>query len=796
MNKLQNSMLNKTIVLLLSLFLFPVAMLAQITISGYVEDMKLGESLIGVNVVDRAMSTGVTSNAYGFFSIKVSRGDVNLEFSYLGYKTKYLSLHLEKDTVCTVKLEEDSFHVREAVVSSVKKKNQVTQMSMERVPVSKLSQIPVIFGESDILKVIQLLPGVQGGTEGSSGMFVRGGAEDQNLFLLDDVPVYNCSHLFGFFSVFNPSMVKSVDLYKGGFPARYGGRLSSVVDVRTNDGNFNKIKGEFSIGAIASSFELDGPIKKGKTSFLISGRRTYLDILAAPFIKASNNNSDEDVKSGYFFYDLNAKLTHKLSNLDKIYLSAYLGRDKMYYNDNEKYTTATYSSRDEDNMNIHWGNVVSSLRWNHIFSESMFANTTLTYSNYRFVTDYFSSTTQQGNSTSYSQNYYSSIRDFSGKMDFYYYPSSIHSIRFGAGYTRHMFKPGVSYEKSVDQSSNESYSSRTPKNNIGVNEMSAYIEDDIKFTPSTNVNLGLRYSGIYVQNKMYKNLQPRVSLKQKISDDLSLKASYSKMVQYVHLLSSSAILSMPTDLWVPVTKRLSPSISHQFALGMDMALTKDYSLNVEGYYKKMQNLIEYKEGANFMSTISNTWDDKVVLGEGQSYGIEFKLEKQAGNTTGWISYTLSKSDRTFDDLNFGKTFPASNDRRHNINIVVTHKFSEKFDIGATWVYNSGKHITLQSYEYPSYEGNDYYGEVVKETGGKNSYKMGDYHRLDLSANFHKKKKHGVRTWNISIYNVYNRMNPFILSWDEKYTDTNESYLQLEQFSLFSIIPTVTYSFKF
>jgi len=788
-------MLNRTF-LFLSFLLFPMAMVAQITVSGYVEDMKLGESLIGVNVVDRAMSIGVTSNAYGFFSIKVNSGDVNLEFSYLGYKTKYLSLKLEKDTVCTVKLEEESFQVKGAVVSSFKKKNDITQMSMERIPVSKLTQIPVIFGESDILKVIQLLPGVQGGTEGSSGIFVRGGEEDQNLFLLDDVPIYNCSHLFGFFSVFNPSTIKSVELYKGGFPARYGGRLSSVVDARTNDGNFNKLKGDFSIGAISSSFELDGPIKKGKTSFLISGRRTYLDILAAPFIRASNNNSDEDVKSGYFFYDLNAKLTHKLSNFDRIYLSAYLGRDKMYYNDNEKYTTPTYSSRDKDNMNIHWGNVVSALRWNHIFKENMFANTTLTYSNYRFVTDYSSSTDVKDNSSSYSQNYFSSIQDFSGKMDFYYYPSTVHSIRFGIGYTRHMFKPGVSYQKSSDQSSDESYSSRTPKNNIGVNEVFAYLEDDIKVTSSTNVNFGIRYSGIYVQNKFYKNLQPRVSVKQKISDDLSLKASYSKMVQYVHLLSSSAILSMPTDLWVPVTKRLSPPISNQVALGLDMALSKDLSLTVEGYYKKMQHLIEYKEGASFMSTISNTWDDKVVVGDGESYGVEFNLEKQAGNTTGWISYTLSKSERTFDDLNFGKTFPANNDRRHNINIVITHKFSEKFDIGATWVYNSGNHVTLQAYEYPSYSDNDNYGYVVKETGGKNSYKMGDYHRLDLSANFHKKKKHGLRTWNISIYNVYNRMNPFVLSWDEKFTNNNESYLQLEQFSLFSIIPTITYSFKF
>lgn len=794
---------NRAIVLIV-FFLCISEIKAQVTVSGYVEDLKTGESLIGVNIVDKATKSGVVSNGYGFFSIKVPKGTILLDISYIGYKGEQLSFYIGRDTVISIKMEESSYELKDLVISTKGDNKLVsTQMSVDHIPVKKLNQIPVIAGEPDVVKVLQLLPGVQGGTEGASGIYVRGGDEDQNLFLLDDVPIYNCSHLFGFFSVFNPGSVKSVDLYKGGFPARYGGRLSSVVDIRTNDGNFKKIKGEFSIGLISSRFTIDGPLWKDKTSFLLSARRTYVDVLAAPIIKSGNDDED-DFSAGYYFYDLNGKLTHKFSDRDRLFLSVYLGKDKMYFDDN--YSESYYSDdegegdsefmdTEKTKMDMHWGNQMVALRWNHLFSENLFSNTTVTYSNYRFNTFYKDELydTGDGVNNKYTYDYFSLIRDVSGKIDFYFYPNTSNNIRFGTGFTKHLFKPGVAAEKNMASDSTQ-YNTHSPGNSINAEEVYVYAEDDIKVTSSTSTNIGVRYSGINVQGKFYSSFQPRISVRQQITDLCSMKASYARMVQYVHLLSSSAIINMPTDLWVPVTKKLTPPLSDQFAVGVDYKFPNSFILTVEGYYKKMDNLIDYKEGASFMNTVSKNWDEMVVTGKGKSYGMEFMLEKNVGKTTGWISYTLSKSDRTFKDLNYGKTFPAKYDRRHDISLVLTHRFSKKFDIGMNWVYNTGNAVTLAAYEYP--EMGSYYGNPLKETGDKNSYRMLDYHRLDFSMNFHKKKKHGIRTWNISFYNVYSRMNPFALTWKDKKDKDGNSYKQLRKVSIFPIIPSVSYSYKF
>ncbi len=813
----------KKVFILLCMFVLATNIYAQRhTISGYVTDRKSGERLVNANVYEQSTLKGSTANSFGFFSISLPAGKHSIIASFIGFQPKTIEINLDRDMVVNFELDPASDELEEVVVvGNRSNKVEETQMSMMDIPIQKLQKIPVILGEADVLKVIQLLPGVSGGTEGTSGIYVRGGGPDQNLFLLDGVPVYNASHLLGFFSVFNPDALKTVKLYKGGFPARFGGRLSSVVDISMKDGNMKKFQGDFSIGLIASKLSFEGPIVKDKTSFIVSARRTYADIIAQPFIAYANRMNDDNIKAGAYFHDLNLKINHIFSDRSRLYLSGYHGTDRAYGGYSDTYTTYNnnqqQSIKSQEKFGLGWGNTILSLRWNYLISPKLFSNTTATYSKYNFnvgmVFKQTNETTKEKSEEFFK--YLSGIEDYSAKIDFDYFPTPGQEIKFGAQYTNHKFTPGViNLKLAVDDDDIQSMIDSIFSNKaIYANELSTYIEDDIALNPRLNVNVGAHLSFFFVEGESYIRLQPRLALRYKASDNLALKASYSRMAQHVHLLATSGI-NLPTDLWLPVTKKFEPPISDQVAIGTAINLPFDLSFSIEGFYKTMNNLIEYKEGASFTGTATN-WENKVEKGRGWSYGAEFLLEKTSGKTTGWIGYTLAWNYRQFDNLNFGNPFPAKYDRRHDLSVVLTHQFSERFDIGASWVYGTGNAVTLAYMEYPMAEfpgtrnSYSYYWDNnnLKEYGGRNNYRMPAYHRLDIGFNWHKRLKHGTRTWNFSVYNAYNRNNPFYMQWRTKggysrteingvVTEKDDRRVVLTQFSLFPFIPSISYSYKF
>ncbi len=801
---------------LASLFLFFFclnSLFAQNNIvSGYIKDAATGESLINANIYEITSMKGTISNEYGFYSLSLPEGENSVVFSFVGYSKKEFLLNLKEDTILVVEMDLMSEIEEVNVYGNEGSKVERTQMSMVEIPVSTLKKIPVLLGEPDVLKVIQLLPGVQSGTEGSSGIYVRGGGPDQNLFLLDGVPVYNASHLFGFFSVFNPTAVKTVKLYKGGFPARFGGRLSSVIDIRMKDGNDKEFKGEFSIGLISSRFSLEGPIKKNKTSFIVSGRRTYIDILAQPIIKIANKNTTDKFKGGYYFYDLNTKINHKFSERSRLYFSSYLGLDKAYSGNENYHVNEHIRYNTKESMGLKWGNMTNALRWNYVYNPQLFSNVTLTYSKYNFNVDeeYFSENTKENTTVKDKFNYLSGIEDFATKFDFDFYPSPSHSIKFGVSNIFHKFEPGVNHEyynnTTIENDKTPVQIDTTYGNrNIRANEMRAYVEDIINLTKRMKLNVGIHFSAFNVQKEFYTSIEPRLSLRYLGSEKWSVKASYAKMSQYIHLLSSATI-NLPTDLWLPVTKKIKPQNSHQVALGAFYKLPNGFDISVEGFYKTMDNLIEYKEGSSFAGA-SNDWESKVETGKGWAYGIEVMVEKNIGKTTGWFGYTWSKSDRKFENLNFGKIFPAKYDRRHDISLAIIHKFSEKIDMGLTWVFGTGNATTLALQSFPSEPNNQssyIYSQSLEYYGERNNFRMPSYHRLDIGFNFHKKKKHGIRTWSVGFYNAYSRQNPFYLYWghdtESGYNDQGwyfeNSKPALKQISLFPIIPSVSYTYKF
>jgi len=799
------------------LILLAVAMPAvaqKVTVSGFVTDAGSGERMIDATVYEKASFAGTTTNNYGFYSLPLQRGKSVIIVSYLGYDPITLEVNLTRDTVMHFSLTMASSEIGAVTVTASGRQSKIEspQMSMIDIPIDKFLKLPVIFGEADVLKVIQLLPGVQSGTEGSTGIYVRGGGPDQNLFLLDGVPVYNASHLFGFMSVFNPDAVKSVQLYKGGFPARYGERLSSVVDIRMKEGNEKEFHGNFAIGLISSKLSLEGPIIKDRTSFIISARRTYYDILAQPFIMALNDDRNSKTTGGYYFYDLNGKINHKFSEKSRLYLSSYLGRDRAFTRNRSKpdYYDENHDMYEfRDSYGLGWGNIITSLRWNYLLTNKLFSNTTLTYSKYDFDVTIESSvenlTTKEKESDYF--RYFSGIEDLGAKIDFDYYPSASHTVKFGAGYTWHHFKPGVTSFRYDPMYNNDGIDTVIGDMKVRANEFIMYAEDNFDITSRIKMNAGIRLSLFNVQDTSYLVFQPRVSLRYLATDDLSFKISYSKMSQFVHLLTTSAI-SLPTDLWLPVTRKFNPPISHQVAIGSSFRLPGQLEMTVEAFYKTMDNLIEYKEGASFGGTGAG-WESKVEKGRGWAYGTELMLEKSYGKLTGWIGYTLSWTNRKFENLNFGRTFPAKYDRRHDISVALTHKFSEKVDAGLVWVFGTGNAATLGIMEYPPEDfmnSDNYYYSPVTEYPSRNNYRTPSYHRLDLGVNLHKQKKRGIRTWSFSVYNAYSRKNPFFIYWGSEYYSEPDpanpgEYLYftkpvLKKVSIFPIIPSVSYSFKF
>ena len=780
----------KSLFLLILVLISCCAHAQKFTINGSIKDQDTGESLIGATFFNLRTLQGTTTNNYGFYSITQSRDSVDLRVSFVGYESFNLKFFLSQDTTLNIGLTNGTT-LQEIVIEGAEDKIQETsRMGTIDVPIGQIKSLPAFMGEVDVLKILQLLPGVQAGSEGSSGLYVRGGGPDQNLMLLDGVPVYNASHLFGFFSVFNSDAINHVELVKGGFPARYGGRLSSVVDINMKEGNAKKFKGEGSIGIVGARLTLEGPIVKDRTSFIVSGRRTYIDFLASPLIRITTKG---DERAGYYFYDFNAKINHRINERNRVFLSAYTGNDKAYARSTNSYELGSESSVSRDNLGLGWGNLTTALRWNSIINSKLFSNVTATYSRYRFGVSAESTESVKEPDTVRTQFYHteynSGIRDYALRIDFDYLPSPKHFIKFGGQAIGHRFTPGVlSYRATEVQDTTLGSQPTYAK------EFFVYMEDDFLITSKLKVNAGIHASGFAVENKFYRSLQPRLSARYLLSKQLSIKASYAQMTQFIHLLSNVGI-GLPTDLWVPSTARVGPEHSYLSSLGAAYNLKNRYEFSIEGYYKKMTGLIEYKDGANYLN-IESDWQTKVESGEGNSYGAEFFVQKKTGKISGWIGYTLSWANRTFENINEGKTFPYRYDRRHDIKIAGIYQWKENREFSVTWVFGSGAAVTLpQSTYLESGQVRDYYWGIdptLQFYNGRNSYRMRAYHRLDLSYTTTKKTKWGERSWSFGVYNVYSRRNPFFLdlTYDKK---GNKKFVQ---YSLFPIIPSISYRFKF
>ncbi len=787
----------------LTIFLIANKTIAQrYTISGYVEDASSGERLIASTVYDDVSKNGVVANVYGYYSLTLPKGTVKLKCSFVGYNPAELSFDLLKDTLIIFTLE-PSLTLKEVTVTA-KKESQVeqSQMSVVEIPVHTIKSLPVFLGEKDVLKAIQLFPGVQSGNEGTTGLYIRGGGPDQNLILLDGVPVYNADHLFGFFSVFNPDAIQHVLLVKGGFPARYGGRLSSVLDIRMKEGNNKEYHGELSVGLISSKLMVEGPIVKNKSSFIISARRTYIDLLIQPFIKAMEDNAS----GGYYFYDVNTKLNYMLSDKDRIFLSFYTGQDKAYVRYKDSYFSDNTQYEFASDAGLDWGNFTTAFRWNHIYNKKWFSNVTATFSRFRFDVGekFISKETENGNTetSEFNFKYFSGIHDWAIKADFEYHPSPRHRVLLGVSDIYHTFTPGSTIFKYNDATENNlSFETTYGNNKVYAHEISIYGEDEFTINSRLKINAGIHASLFPVHGTYYYSLQPRLNARYILGENWSVKLAASKMTQYILLLTNSGI-GLPTDLWLPVTKNIEPQQSWQYAAGIFHDLNNNIEISIEGYYKNMSNLIEYKEGADFFSAAQG-WEEKIEVGKGNAYGAEFLIRKTEGKTTGWIGYTLSWANRQFDNLNFGEQFPYRYDRRNDIGIAITHTLSERLDFGIVWVYGTGNAVSLPIEKYPGLitpNGNDpyhtYYPDV-QYYEGRNGFRTPAYHRLDIGVNLHKKLKRGNRTWSFNIYNLYNRKNPFMIYFSNEYNYANNTpTTRLKQISLFPLIPSFSYSYKF
>lgn len=794
------------------------------TISGYMTDENTGEKLIGANIFEKKSAQGNVSNTFGFYSLTLPEGEVEVEVSYIGYENQTLSFNLKRDT--TIEFFFNSALELETIVVEAEKQYRIeedAQMSKMEIPVEQLKKIPALLGENDVMKALQLLPGVQSGGEGQSGLYVRGGSPDQNLVLLDGVPVYNVSHVLGIFSVFNADAIKNVTLTKGGFPARYGGRLSSVLEINMKEGNMKEFKGEGSIGTISSKLTLEGPIIKDKMSFIVSGRRTYIDLLAKPIIAAANSANNNQNSSGgtenfglrLFFYDLNAKLNYKINDKHRLYLSGYNGAD--VFGIDYEYSSGFNNDTESFSGGLDWGNWISSLRWNYKITNKLFANTTLNYSNYNidipstFESNYTSQNPDGSEETiteSVSVNYRSGIEDFSAKVDFDYIPNPSNYIRFGANVIRHTYTPGVvSLETILDDVELETLIGNDDINSI---ETSIYAEDEITFG-DLKANVGLHASMFNVEGVNYHSVQPRLGLRYLLPNKIALKGSFSTMTQYINLLTSEA-LSLPTDLWVPSTERVKPQQSWQAALGAAKTINDKYEVSVEAYYKELNNVISFKEGSSFAFGLEDDWQDKITQGTGEAYGVELFLQKKRGKTTGWIGYTLSWNNRTFDEINGGETFPFRYDRRHDLSIVAIHKFNERVSLSGAWIFGTGNAFTLPRFRYPVSQSSFTFTDVngnqntttftseVQSLGQKNAFRMTNYHRLDLSLELSKQKKRVLRTWVFGVYNSYFHSNPYFViprtrrSIDENGNEVAENVFS--EISILPIIPSISYKIKF
>lgn len=784
------------------LFLFTILIISSLssysqekfTLSGRVKDSKTGEDLIGATLVVNELQIGTSSNEYGFFSITVPKGKYTVSVNYLSYKNLTQTIDLNENITQDFMMEDEESVLEEVVVSERKRDANVSsvQMSMNTITIKEMKKAPALFGEVDLIKNIQRLPGVQAVGEGTSAFFVRGGSADQNLILLDEAPVYNASHLFGIFSVFNADALKSAEIYRGGIPAQYGGRLASIVDIRSRDGNMKKLSGTASIGLLSARATIEGPIKKDKGSFILSGRRTYFDL----FLRASK---DKELRENIlYFYDLNAKVNYTLGAKDRVFVAGYFGSDVFRSGD----------------FGLNWANATGTFRWNHIFSNKLFSNTTLIFSDF-----YYGLGVQQG---AQAFDWKASIREYSLKQDFSYFLNPVNQIKAGLQLTTREFQPGIV----LPESETSIFKPMKLEKNHAL-EYALYVSNDQKITERVTMQYGLRYT-IFQNNgariflyrdgridkknitdtldlnfnevdKTYAGLEPRFGMRYVLTENTSVKLSYNRTYQFMHMLSNSAA-PLPITMWVPSSRYIAPQTSDQVAAGVFKNFFDDkIEASIEGYYKWLNNTIDFKDNAQLL--LNPTIEAEVLRGKGWSYGAEFFIKKGVGKTQANLGYTLSWTQLQIPGINNGNPYFASWDRRHNINLGVSHDFNDRWSFGANWTYGSGRPITLPAAKYYfEYSSALYFSE-------RNGERTPAFHRLDLSVNLKSKKVVGRKwegMWNFSLYNAYNRKNPFSVTTtnivvqdpnDAKRTiaTNNKKIIMLW---LFPAIPSVTYTFSF
>lgn len=775
------------------------------TVYGRVHDKESRERLIGASVYDTRLHIGTATNNYGFYTLLLPEGDVSMYYSYVGYQGTAHHFHLKADTLLDVELL-PTLSLKEIVITRSAEPGWVKNIRPGQLefPITTASSIPKFLGESDLLKAIQLFPGVRAGMEGMSGLLVRGGNRDENQFLVDDIPLYNADHLLGFFSTFNSDAVKNINFYKSGFPARYGGYLSSVTDIRLKEGNLQEYHGNFSIGLLSSKFNIEGPIEKNKSSFNISVRRTYLDLIGSPIYAAVNNTADSKERIGYNFTDINIKLTRMFSERNTLSFIFFWGDDRLKYKKDEQDSYYMAPDRTRDYTRGTWGNWVMGLRWDKMINPGLYVNTVCSYNRYRTsMNKDYRHTTYGGDTLRVKKiHFYSNQEEWRIKSDFTGVVNHWNRLHFGGHYIYHVFVPekrktlkrgedwGTGFEKRVNYKEQ-------------AHEIAFYLEDEITLKEKFTASFGLRATLFHVKDKNYFSPEPRFSLQYKWNDRWTTKASYSVMSQYVHQLGSST-MNMPTDLWIPVNEKVKPMKSNQSVLGIYYHPHVNWSFSLEGFYKTSDHLIDdYYNGVDITPSYRE-WEKNVHDGKGRAYGLEWMLQKTGGKTNGWINYTLSRSYRWFPDgsVNEGQHFPAKYDSRHIFNIVLLHKFSDFFDISATWTFNNGFYTTqpLERYDTPTTipgEKEDKKKDIIFHIGKRNNLKTPDYHRLDLGFNFHRRRRHGTSTWSINLYNAYCRLNTIGLSpdYDTAYKEKKERQYFSNDW-LFPIIPSFSYTFTF
>ncbi len=768
----------KKLIFITLLFFFHSLLFGQNTtekysISGYVKDGESGENLIGVTIYVNELETGTTTNVYGFYSITIPAGEYTLNYSYVGFDDFEKKIILNQDLTETIELGVGAEELVEIVVSADSNKEEInsTQMSVDRITTKQAKVLPSLFGEVDIIKTLQLKPGVSTSGEGSAGIVVRGGGPDQNLIILDEAIVYNPNHLFGFFSTFNSDAVKDVQLYKGGFPAEYGGRLSSVIDVRLKEGNRKKFAGSGGIGLISSRLTLEGPIVKDRGSFMVSGRRTYADLITRAVNKSRADDPDFDKIPDYFFYDLNTKLNFDINDKNRIFASGYFGRDKFGFND------------DDFNFDFDWGNTTTTARWNHIYNPKLFSNATFTFSDYVFKI--------RSKFDEFSFEVGSGIRDYNTKIDYYWAPNNKHNIKFGVNFAHHNFDVGR-FQATVASEEDPLFESDVSFQAV---DMNAYIAEEFEVNDKLKLNGGIRFSSFLNDGQFYAGIEPRAAMKYSLKDNISLKASYTRMYQYIHLVASSGA-SLPTDVWYPSNKTVKPQLSDQVAAGVSIGIGEQFLLTNEVYYKWQKRQIDFRDGADLF--INPNLDEEFVFGKGTSYGNEIYLEKKKGKITGWVGYTLSWSWRKFPDISGGQRFHPRYDRRHDISVVLMYEINRKFTITGSWVYNTGNAYSLPSSRAILFETQGIDPQVITIYPARNSERQPAYHRLDVGLVYKFFPRFGEADLTLSAYNAYDRRNPYFIYFDienNEETGLPES-IKAKQVSLFPILPSLTFNFKF